>query len=104
MAAGQPVSVRPPGAAEDLRVHRRADETRGQAIHHQGRQRGIHFAEWEPVSEKEAELTWSTGFVGFSISLSLPEKDGALHGVASTFADIPERPDTAKVKLIRIGC
>lgn len=62
------------------------------------------FAEWEVVSAKEATLTWSTGFVGFTISVSLPATEGVLNGVATTFSDVPEKPDIAKVRLIRIAC
>jgi len=62
------------------------------------------FAEWEIVSAKEATLTWGTGFVGFTISVPLPVRDGVLHGAASTFADVPEEPDIAKVELTRIAC
>jgi len=58
------------------------------------------FAEWAVVSAKEVRLTWSTGFVGFTLSVVLP----AMEGVASTFSDVPEPSDVAKVRLVRVTC
>ena len=69
-----------------------------------GEKHAYWLAGWELVSDQEARLTWSTGFVGVLVSVKLPPENGTLHGDASTFADIPEKPDTAKVKLIRVAC
>lgn len=64
----------------------------------------FRFAQWVPVSNNEARLTWSTGFVGVTISVSpRPQQDG-LEGIATSFSDVPEKPLTARVKLVPIRC
>src|SRR3954453_1213551 len=40
------------------------------------------FADWKLTAASRLELSWSTGFVGFSISVPSEFKDGAAEGVA----------------------
>lgn len=64
----------------------------------------FQFSEWEFASENKARLSWGTGFVGYTIDLSLPAREGVFEGVASTYSDVPETPETATVKLHPIPC
>jgi hypothetical protein len=71
-----------------------------------GRSEGseFRFAQWVPVSKKEARLSWSTGFVGVTVSVSPHPQQDVLEGVATSFSDVPEKPLTARVKLVSIRC
>ena len=62
------------------------------------------FADWKLTAASRLELSWSTGFVGFSISVPSEFKNGAAEGVAQTFSDVPEPGESAKVRVVRVGC
>jgi hypothetical protein len=62
------------------------------------------FAQWQRTAASRLELTWSTGFVGFVISIPSEFKNGAEDGVAQTFADVPEPGEKAKVRVVRVRC
>lgn len=62
------------------------------------------FARWELNAASELELTWSTGFVGFTVTVPSAFKDGASDGVAHTFADVPTPGESAKVRVVRVRC
>lgn len=62
------------------------------------------FAEWELTAASRLEMSWSTGFVGFTISVPSEFKNGSEEGVARTASDVPEPGETAKVRVVRVHC
>lgn len=64
----------------------------------------FRYATWRIVTFDKARLSWSTGFVGFTIDLSLPADHGVVTGVATTFSDAPGSRETAEVRLVRVTC
>jgi hypothetical protein len=80
-------------------------ERRANAFLIKGRSEGreFRFAQWTPISNNEARLMWSTGYVGVTVSIS-PRQQDVLEGVATSFSDVPEKPLIARVKLVPIRC
>ena len=71
-----------------------------------GRSKGseFRFAQWTPVSNNEARLTWSTGYIGVTVPISPRHQEDVLEGVATSFSDVPEKPLTARVTLVPSRC
>lgn len=62
------------------------------------------FTSWEFLSDTQARVSWGSGFIGISALVAPSATPGTLEGEARTFADVPEKPDEAKVKLVRVDC